>query len=279
MNGIFLNNIVVHRSNSSAPVLRYDASSCNLPKDFPPCTNQTRLHGSTIFIRPPPTSTADTPPQQEDCGALDTVAVAAMNGLPGVGGKLFDQRDVFENLTFVCCSPAYMASHPHDWQSYDGCRYVPLPSIHVKSDDTTNGGSFGCQYPPQATMPFCDAAQPTQVRVRDLVGRLTLKEKVDQLSHGGAFKNGPAPAIPRLGVAAWQWGTECLSGDVWAGPATSFPQSLTLASSFDLNLALRIANATGAEVRAKNNDVVSRNIHAYHTGLSCWSPVLNIGEP
>ena len=139
-------------------------------------------------------------------------------------------------------------------------------------------GPFGCQHLPQSAMPFCDAAQPTAVRVRDLVGRLTLAEKVGQLSHGGAFKNGPAPAIARLGVAAWQWGTECLSGDVWAGPATSFPQSLTLASSFDLDLALRVANATGAEVRAKNNDVVSRNIHAYHTGLSCWSPVLNIAR-
>lgn len=84
--------------------------------------------------------------------------------------------------------------------------------------------------------------------------------------------------MPRLGVGPWQWGTECLSGDVWAGPATSFPESLTLASSFDLPLAARVANATGAEVRAKNNDAVARGIHAYHTGLSCWSPVLNIAR-
>ena len=137
MDGVYLNNIVVHQSNASAPVLRYDASSCDLPKGFPPCTNRTRLHGSTIFIRPPPHSTtADTPPPQEGCGALDTVAVAAMDGLPGPGGRLFDQRNVFENLTFVCCTPAYMASHPHDWQSFDGCRDVTPPeprkdAVHV----------------------------------------------------------------------------------------------------------------------------------------------------
>jgi hypothetical protein len=71
----------------------------------------------------------------------------------------------------------------------------------------------GCEHEPQSAMPFCDAEQPTAVRVRDLVRRLSLAEKVGQLSHGGAFKNGPAPAIARLGVAAWQWGTECLSGE------------------------------------------------------------------
>ena len=37
---------------------------------------------------------------------------------------------------------------------------------------------------------------------------------------------GPAPAISRLGINPYQWGTECLSGDVGAGPATSFPQSI-----------------------------------------------------
>lgn len=37
---------------------------------------------------------------------------------------------------------------------------------------------------------------------------------------------GPAPAISRLGINPYQWGTECLSGDVGAGPATSFPQAI-----------------------------------------------------
>ena len=63
------------------------------------------------------------------------------------------------------------------------------------------------------------------------------------MSHGGAELNGmtacnnfslkintdhagPAPAIPRLGIKPYQWGTECLSGDVNAGPATSFPQAI-----------------------------------------------------
>ena len=42
--------------------------------------------------------------------------------------------------------------------------------------------------------------------------------------------SGPAPAISRLGINPYQWGTECLSGDVQAGPATSFPQALGMVS-------------------------------------------------
>ena len=42
----------------------------------------------------------------------------------------------------------------------------------------------------------------------------------------GFLTIGPAPAISRLGINPYQWGTECLSGDVNAGPATSFPQSI-----------------------------------------------------
>ena len=75
-----------------------------------------------------------------------------------------------------------------------------------------------------------------------MVGRLTLDELVQQMAHGGADSNGmcdmfmsvyylgvftgPAPAIDRLGINPYQWGTECLSGDVTAGDATSFPMAL-----------------------------------------------------
>ena len=60
-------------------------------------------------------------------------------------------------------------------------------------------------------------------RVSDLVQRLSLEEKVKQMSHGGANYNGPAPAIPELGIKPYQWGTECLRGIVRAG--TAIPHS------------------------------------------------------
>ena len=82
------------------------------------------------------------------------------------------------------------------------------------------------------------------------MGRLTLDEMVAQMSHGGASNNGdygnkciinndvpiniagPAPAITRLGIKPYQWGTECLSGDVNAGPPTSFPQSIGIVCTY-----------------------------------------------
>jgi hypothetical protein len=51
-----------------------------------------------------------------------TAAVATMDGAPAAGGWLFGERDVFLNLSFACRTPAYVASHPADWQSHDGCR-------------------------------------------------------------------------------------------------------------------------------------------------------------
>ena len=84
--------------------------------------------------------------------------------------------------------------------------------------------------------PFKDVSLPWNDRVDDLVGRLSLTELMLQLAMGGAGpKGGPAPAIPRLGIGKYSWNTECLRGDVQAGEATSFPQSLGLAAAFRYN--------------------------------------------
>ncbi|OCT92076.1 probable beta-D-xylosidase 5 [Xenopus laevis] len=125
--------------------------------------------------------------------------------------------------------------------------------------------------------PFMDPSLPWDDRVTDLISRLTLEEMVLQLSRGGVKQNGPAPPIPRLGVKPYQWNTECLRGDAQApGWATSFPQALGLAASFSPELVARVANATATEVRAKHNYFMSVGIYDDHTGLSCFSPVINI---
>jgi beta-glucosidase len=61
-------------------------------------------------------------------------------------------------------------------------------------------------------------------RVNDLVSRLRTEEIMYQIAKGGGGKyGGPTPAIARLGIGPYQWDTECLSGDVMGGNATSFP--------------------------------------------------------
>ncbi|KAK7480749.1 hypothetical protein BaRGS_00028010, partial [Batillaria attramentaria] len=133
---------------------------------------------------------------------------------------------------------------------------------------------------PQAVgdYPFRNVSLPWDERVADIVKRLTLEEMQGQMGRGGAGSvGGPAPAIERLGIGPYEFDTECLRGDASApGPATSFPQALGLAASFSPSLIFRMAEATGVEVRGKHNDFVKQGIYGFHTGASCFSPVINI---
>ena len=67
-----------------------------------------------------------------------------------------------------------------------------------------------------AVPPYLDPAQPLNVRVDDLVSRMTLEEKASQLVN-------QARAIPRLQVPAYDWWSEALHGVANAGTATVFP--------------------------------------------------------
>ncbi|CAL1527276.1 unnamed protein product [Lymnaea stagnalis] len=126
--------------------------------------------------------------------------------------------------------------------------------------------------------PFQNTSLPWNVRVDDLVSRLTLEEIQLQMARGGAGEyGGPAPAIPRLGIGAYQWDTECLRGDAeTAENATAFPQAIGLSATFSPQLLYEVATAAGKEVRGKHNDYVKRGVYSSHTGASCFSPVINI---
>ena len=133
------------------------------------------------------------------------------------------------------------------------------------------------QYVLTANYPFRNVSLSWKQRVNDLVSRLTTEEIMYQMAKGGGGNyGGPAPAITRLGIGPYQWDTECLSGDVMAGNATSFPIAIGLAASFSPDLIFRVAEATAVEVRAKHNDYIKNGVYADHTGLSCFSPVINI---
>jgi beta-glucosidase len=83
----------------------------------------------------------------------------------------------------------------------------------------------------QNNLPFRNPSLPLGDRVNDLVSRMTLKEKADQLVY-------TAPAIPRLGIPAYNWWNEALHGVARSGYATVFPQSITIANSWDEGLML-----------------------------------------
>ncbi|KAG4115815.1 hypothetical protein ERO13_D12G129500v2 [Gossypium hirsutum] len=122
-----------------------------------------------------------------------------------------------------------------------------------------------------AGFPFCKVSMPMSDRVNDLVGRLTLQEKVRLLI------NGAAP-IPRLGIKGYEWWSEALHGVSDVGPgtkfggafpgATSFPQVISTAASFNATLWEAIGRVVSDEARAMYN--------GGSAGLTYWSPNVNI---
>src|SRR5262249_51442774 len=80
--------------------------------------------------------------------------------------------------------------------------------------------------PAQQQPLYRDPAAPTDRRVADLLSRMTLEEKISQLTND-------SPAIPRLDIPAYNWWNECLHGMARAGRATVFPETIGLAATWD----------------------------------------------
>jgi beta-glucosidase len=117
-------------------------------------------------------------------------------------------------------------------------------------------------------LPFRDPALSTRKRIDDLLGRLTLDERIAMLHQY-------SPAVPRLGLAAFRTGTEALHGVAWLGLATVFPQAVGLGATWDEELVRRVAEATSVELRAFHYHRPT----AVGTGtnsLQAWAPVLNL---
>ena len=116
---------------------------------------------------------------------------------------------------------------------------------------------------------FQDPDAPLGARVTSLVSLLTLDEKIAQLQNA-------APAVPRLGIPAYDWWSEGLHGVARAGLATVFPQAIGLAATWDTALMFRVATAIGTEARAKYHDALRHGRHAIYEGLTFWSPNINL---
>jgi len=120
-----------------------------------------------------------------------------------------------------------------------------------------------------AESPFLDPALSVDARVDDLLARLSPEEKVGQLMHR-------APAIPRLGIPAYNWWNECLHGVARAGVASVFPQAIGLAATFAPDLMGRVAACISDEARAKYNTFQAEGDRGPYRGLTFWSPNINI---
>ncbi len=116
---------------------------------------------------------------------------------------------------------------------------------------------------------YLNTKLPAEVRAKDLVSRLSLEEKVQQMTNA-------APAIPRLNIPAYNWWNEALHGVGRSGPATVFPQAIGLAATFDNALAEKEASAISDEARALYNVYAAKGNHGQYSGLTFWTPNINI---
>lgn len=122
------------------------------------------------------------------------------------------------------------------------------------------------------SLPFCNTSLPFSQRAKDLVSRLTLQEKVQQLVN-------KASGVAHLGVPPYEWWSEALHGVSNVGPgvkfnstvvpgATSFPAVILSAASFNSSIWYEMGRVVSTEARAMHNVGLA--------GLTFWSPNVNI---
>lgn len=117
--------------------------------------------------------------------------------------------------------------------------------------------------------PFRNSSLAVEVRIKDLLTRLTLEEKISLLGY-------QSKAIERLGIPAYNWWNEALHGVARAGNATIFPQAIGVAATFNDELWKRCADVISTEARAKYNLAGKQKNHMQYMGLTFWSPNINI---
>ena len=127
--------------------------------------------------------------------------------------------------------------------------------------------SFTCQA--QNTPLYLDSNQPIDKRVTDLIGKLTLEEKVAQMNH-------KSPEISRLNIPAYNWWSEALHGVGRSGVATIFPQAIGLGATFDEALIKRVSSTISDEARAMYNAAAAKGYYKQYGGLTFWTPNINI---
>ncbi|GAB3984660.1 hypothetical protein GCM10029978_094930 [Actinoallomurus acanthiterrae] len=121
---------------------------------------------------------------------------------------------------------------------------------------------------------YLDAHYAPSERAADLVSRLSLDEKAQQMN------SNIAPAIPRLGIAPWGWwneashGVAALTNSTSNPPAvwntTSYPVDLAMGSTWNPDLIHKVAGSIGDEAR----EVVPNNTQ----NLDFYSPTVNLGR-
>jgi beta-glucosidase len=123
---------------------------------------------------------------------------------------------------------------------------------------------------PQDNYPFRNTTLSLEKRVSDLVSRLTLEEKVNQMLNA-------TPAIERLGIPSYDWWNECLHGVARSKyHVTVYPQAIAMAATWDNKSLKNVASFIADEGRAIYNDAQKNKNYGRYHALTYWTPNINI---
>ncbi|MCX6121971.1 MAG: glycoside hydrolase family 3 C-terminal domain-containing protein [Ignavibacteriales bacterium] len=109
-------------------------------------------------------------------------------------------------------------------------------------------------------LPLAGQPASSDKKIEDLIGKMTLEEKIDFI---GGYQDFHIRSVPRLGIPQ----TNMADGPVGVrnyGPSTAYPATINLTASWDTMLARRVGDAIGKESRARNNHFMlcpAMNIH------------------
>jgi beta-glucosidase len=119
------------------------------------------------------------------------------------------------------------------------------------------------------SLPYQNPNLTAEQRADDLLGRLTLEEKVKLMMDS-------SPAIPRLGIPQFQWWNEALHGVGRNGFATVFPITMAMAASWNDALLYQVFTAVSDEARVKAQQAKRSGDIKRYQSLSFWTPNINI---
>lgn len=113
------------------------------------------------------------------------------------------------------------------------------------------------------------ALSQLEQQATDIIKQMTLEEKFSQMMN-------ETPGISRLGIEPYDWWNEALHGVARSGRATVFPQPIGMGATFDPDLVKEVGDAIATEGRAKYIVARKNKNYARYTGLTFWSPNINI---
>ena len=102
-----------------------------------------------------------------------------------------------------------------------------------------------------------------------LIELMTIEEKASQMLS-------TSKALPNYGIEMYNWWNEALHGVARSSKATVFPQAIAMAATFDPELIQQTADAISTEARAMHNIFKAKGMRTEYTGLTFWSPNINI---